>query len=138
MIGIIGAAALLLIGALTVPMIVGGSSLLFSAGTGGFGCSGSAQQAKSALQSKVSAQAKNSIPSDYLSWYQKVGQQYGVPWVILAGIGTVESDNGRSPACPACTAGPTPSARRARCRSASAARPATPGGARRCTRPARR
>ncbi len=97
-IGVIGAAALLLIGFLTVPMIVGGSSLLFSAGTGGFGCSGSgsAQQAKSALQSKVSGQAKNSIPADYLSWYQKVGQQYGVPWVILAGIGTVESDNGRS------------------------------------------
>jgi peptidoglycan DL-endopeptidase CwlO len=95
-IGIIGAAALLLIGALTVPMIVGGSSLLFSAGSGGFGCSGSAQQAKSALQSKVSGQAKNSIPSNFLSWYQKVGQQYGVPWVILAGIGTVESDNGRT------------------------------------------
>ena len=95
-IGIIGAAALLLIGALTVPMIVGGSSLLFSAGTGGFGCSGSAEQAKAALQSKATAQAKNSIPSDYLRWYQKVGQQYGVPWVILAGIGTVESDNGQS------------------------------------------
>ena len=95
-IGIIGAAALLLIGALTVPMIVGGSSLLFSAGTGGFGCSGSAQQAKAALQSKVSAQAKNSIPSDYLGWYQKAGQRYGVPWVILAGIGTVESGNGQS------------------------------------------
>ena len=95
-IGIIGAAALLLMGFLTIPMIVGGSSLLFSAGTGGFGCSGSAQQAKSALQSKVSGQAKNSIPSNYLSWYQKVGQQYGVPWVILAGIGTVESDNGRT------------------------------------------
>ncbi len=95
-IGIIGAAALLLIGALTIPMIVGGSSLLFSAGTGGFGCSGSAQQAKSALQSTASGQARNSIPSDYLSLYQKVGQQYGVPWVILAGIGTVESDNGRS------------------------------------------
>ena len=97
-IGVIGAAALLLIGFLTVPMIVGGSSLLFSAGTGGFGCSGSGsgQQAKSALQSKVSGQAKNSIPADYLSWYQKVGQQYGMPWVILAGIGTVESNNGRS------------------------------------------
>ena len=95
-IGIIGAAALLMMGFLTIPMIVGGSSLLFSAGTGGFGCSGSAQQAKSALQSKVSGQAKNSIPSNYLTWYQKVGQQYGVPWVILAGIGTVESDNGRS------------------------------------------
>ena len=95
-IGIIGAAALLMIGFLTVPMIVGGSSLLFSTGSRGFGCSGSAKQAKSALQSKVSGTAKDSIPSDYLSWYKKVGQQYGVPWNILAGIGTVESDNGQS------------------------------------------
>jgi len=95
-IAVIGTAALLLVGFLAIPMVVGGSSLLFSAGTGGFGCSGSTQQAKAALQSKVSGQAKNSIPADYLSWYQKVGQQYGVPWVILAGIGTVESDNGRS------------------------------------------
>ena len=63
-IGIIGAAALLMMGFLTIPMIVGGSSLLFSAGTGGFGCSGSAEQAKNALQSKVSGQAKNSIPSN--------------------------------------------------------------------------
>jgi cell wall-associated NlpC family hydrolase len=95
-IGVIGAVALLLIGVLTIPMLVGGSSLLFSAGTGGFGCSGNAQQEKDALQSKVSGQARNSIPSNFLSWYQKVGQQYGVPWVILAGIGTVESNNGRS------------------------------------------
>lgn len=95
-IGVIGAAALVLIGFLAIPMLVGGSSLLYSAGTGGFGCSGNAQQAKAALQSKVSGQARNSIPSNYLSWYQKVGQQYGVPWVVLAGIGTVESNNGRS------------------------------------------
>jgi cell wall-associated NlpC family hydrolase len=93
---VIGAVALLLTGFLTIPMLVGGSSLLYSAGTGGFGCSGNAQQEKDALQSKVSGQAKNSIPSNYLAWYQKVGQQYGVPWVILAGIGTVESNNGRS------------------------------------------
>ena len=96
-IGIIGVVALLLIGVLTIPMLVGGSSLLFSAGTGGLGCSGNEQQAKDQLQSKVSNDAKNSIPSNYLMWYQKVGQQYGVPWVLLAGIGTVESDNGRDP-----------------------------------------
>ncbi|HEY0718319.1 MAG TPA: C40 family peptidase [Streptosporangiaceae bacterium] len=95
-IGVIGAVALLLIGALTIPMLVGGSNLLFSAGTGGFGCSGSAQQEKDALQSKVSSQARNSIPANYLNWYQKVGQQYGVPWVILAGIGREESDHGRN------------------------------------------
>ena len=93
---IIGAVALLLIGFLTIPMLVGGSSLLYSAGTGGFGCSGNAQQEKDALQSKVSGQARNSIPANFLSWYQKVGKQYGVPWVILAGIGAEESDNGRS------------------------------------------
>ena len=93
---VIGAVALLLIGFLTIPMLVGGSSLLYSAGTGGFGCSGNTQQEKDALQSKVSGQAKNSIPADFLNWYQKVGKQYGVPWVILAGIGTEESDNGRS------------------------------------------
>ena len=38
------------------------------------------------------------------------------------------------PRCPACTAGRTPSARPARCRSGSAARPGTPGAARRSTR----
>ena len=37
-----------------------------------------------------------SIPSDFLFWYKKVGQQYGVPWTILAGIGTVESNNGQT------------------------------------------
>jgi peptidoglycan DL-endopeptidase CwlO len=93
---VIGAAALLLIGFLTIPMLVGGSSLLYSAGTGGFGCSGNTQQEKDQLQSQVSGQAKNSIPANYLAAYQKVGKQYGVPWVILAGIGTVESNNGRS------------------------------------------
>ena len=56
-IGIIGVVALLLIGVLTIPMLVGGSSLLFSAGTGGLGCSGNEQQAKDQLQSKVSNDA---------------------------------------------------------------------------------
>jgi peptidoglycan DL-endopeptidase CwlO len=94
---VIGAAALMMVCALTIPMmVVGGSSMLFSAGSGGSGCTGSGQQANAALQSKASGQAKNSIPANYLSLYQKVGQQYGVPWVILAGIGTEESDNGQS------------------------------------------
>jgi cell wall-associated NlpC family hydrolase len=95
-VGVVGVAALFMIGVLTIPMVVGGSSMLFNAGSGGSGCTGSGQQARSALQSRASGQAKNSIPADYLSLYQKIGQQYGVPWVILAGIGTAESDNGRS------------------------------------------
>ena len=74
-IGVIGVVSLLLIGVLTIPMLIGGSSLLFSAATGGLGCSSNPQKAKDALQSKVSPDAKNSIPSNYLAWYQKVGAQ---------------------------------------------------------------
>src|SRR5579864_6292565 len=86
---IIGAVGLLLLGLLAVPVLVG-TNLFFAAGAG---CSG--QQTGTVGQPTAGAQAK-SIPSDYLFWYKKVGQQYGVPWTILAGIGTVESDNGRT------------------------------------------
>jgi cell wall-associated NlpC family hydrolase len=86
---IIGAAGLLLLGLLAVPVLVG-TNLFFAAGAG---CSG--QQTGTVGQPTAGAQAK-SIPADYLFWYKKVGQQYGVPWTILAGIGTVESDNGRT------------------------------------------
>jgi cell wall-associated NlpC family hydrolase len=44
----------------------------------------------------VSTEAANSIPSDYLKWFQRVGLQYNVPWTILAGIGKVESNDGRT------------------------------------------
>ena len=44
----------------------------------------------------MSAEAANSIPATYLKWFQRVGLQYNVPWTILAGIGKVESDDGRT------------------------------------------
>jgi peptidoglycan DL-endopeptidase CwlO len=84
-----GVVSLLVLGLLTVPMLISGSSMLFTAG--GNGCSGT-----SSTQPPVSSQGKGSIPANYLMWYQRVGQQYSVPWTILAGIGTVESDNGQS------------------------------------------
>jgi peptidoglycan DL-endopeptidase CwlO len=90
---VIGAALFMLLGLLTVPMlIIGGSSLLFS-GNGGTGCTSSG--APPAAQ-PAAGPAGQAIPSNYLYWYKKVGQQYNVPWVILAGIGTEESDNGQS------------------------------------------
>jgi cell wall-associated NlpC family hydrolase len=90
---VIGAALFMLLGLLTVPMlIIGGSSLLFS-GNGGTGCTSSG--APPAAQ-PAAGPAGKTIPSNYLYWYKKVGQQYNVPWVILAGIGTEESDNGQS------------------------------------------
>ena len=86
---IIGIAALGLLSLLAVPAVVG-TNLFFAAGAG---CSG--QQTGATGQPPAGTKAK-AIPADYLYWYKKVGQQYGVPWTILAGIGTVESDNGQT------------------------------------------
>jgi cell wall-associated NlpC family hydrolase len=41
------------------------------------------------------------IPPDYLLLYQQAGVAYGLPWPVLAGIGKLECDHGRSPN-PAC------------------------------------
>ncbi len=86
---IVGIAGLLLLGLLAVPVLVG-TDLFFAASAG---CSG--QRAGTAGQPTAGAKAKT-IPADFLYWYKRVGQQYGVPWTILAGIGTVESDNGQT------------------------------------------
>jgi membrane-bound lytic murein transglycosylase B len=42
--------------------------------------------------------ARTDIPADYLTWYVGAAQTCpGLPWPVLAGIGKVESDHGRSP-----------------------------------------
>jgi peptidoglycan DL-endopeptidase CwlO len=90
---VVGVALLGLLSLLAVPMlIVGGTSMLF-AGNGGIGCPASGSPT---VQQPQASQAGNSIPANYLYWYKKVGQQYGIPWTILAGIGTEESLNGQS------------------------------------------
>jgi cell wall-associated NlpC family hydrolase len=86
---IIGVAGVLLLGLLAVPALIG-TNMFFAASAG---CSG--EQSGTAGQPPAGGQAK-SIPANYLYWYKHVGQQYGVPWTILAGIGTVESDNGQT------------------------------------------
>ncbi len=91
---------LLLIGLIAVPlMVVGGSSMMFAAG-GNNNCPGGTGSrsgtAAAATTTGASGQAKNSIPSNYLAIYQQTGQKYGVPWPVLAGIGKVESDHGRT------------------------------------------
>jgi len=90
---VIGLMVMLLVAFLIVPMVVvGGATLLFSGGSG-VNC-GSA--AAAAVQPGVSAAAANSVPANYLKWFQRVGLQYNVPWTVLAGIGKVESDDGRT------------------------------------------
>src|SRR5580700_1923943 len=87
--GIIGLVGVVGLGLLAVPILIG-TNAFFAASAG---CSG--QQTGTAGQPAGSTKA-NSIPANYLFWYKKVGQQYGVPWPILAGIGTVESNNGQT------------------------------------------
>ena len=70
--------------------ITGGGSLLFA---GGQGCTSSQSNP---VQPAVSSAGRNSIPANYLRLYQQAGQAYQIPWTLLAGIGKVESDHGRS------------------------------------------
>jgi peptidoglycan DL-endopeptidase CwlO len=91
---IIGLMVLALVAFLIIPMLViGGAALLFA---GGSGATCGTSSAANAAQPGVSTEAQNSIPANYLKWFQKVGLQYNVPWTILAGIGEVESNDGRT------------------------------------------
>jgi cell wall-associated NlpC family hydrolase len=73
--GILGLVGLAGVSLLVVPIMIG-TNAFFAASAG---CSGN--QTGTTGQPAAGAKAK-SIPADYLSWYQKVGQQYGVPWTI--------------------------------------------------------
>lgn len=42
----------------------------------------------------TAAPAANSIPKNYLALYQKAGEEWNIPWNILAGIGWVETHHG--------------------------------------------
>jgi hypothetical protein len=51
-----------------------------------------------AAQAPPSASADRGIPADYLALYQAAGRSFDVPWTVLAGIGAIETDHGRSSA----------------------------------------
>src|SRR4051794_37923976 len=46
--------------------------------------------------SQPSSSATSTIPSTYLLLYQQAGAAYHVPWPVLAAIGAIETDHGRS------------------------------------------
>jgi len=90
-IAVVSAAAVMLTGLLVAPMMLFASSgLSFESGNA---CSAARGQG---AQPVASPSAKNAIPANYLALFKSTGAKYGVPWVILAGIGKVESDDGRS------------------------------------------
>ena len=71
---------------------------LIGAGRGG----GAPQADGVSASAPVSALALRQIPPEYLRLYIAAAARYGLDWAILAGIGTVECDNGRDPS-PSCT-----------------------------------
>ncbi|MEV0408341.1 hypothetical protein [Actinoallomurus sp. NPDC050550] len=46
-------------------------------------------------QPSVAPDATSDIPPTYLALYKAAGRRYGVPWNVLAAIGSTESDHGR-------------------------------------------
>ena len=88
---LLGGAGALMVGLTVVPLL--SSTDLFALPVlGNQSCTPSG----GGTQPAVSTQAKDSIPANYLSAYKQAGQKYGIPWVVLAGIGEVESDHGRA------------------------------------------
>ena len=57
------------------------------------GCSGD-----TGASAPPSAAAQRTIPTAYVTLYQQAGTAYAVPWPVLAAIGAIESDHGRSSA----------------------------------------
>jgi peptidoglycan DL-endopeptidase CwlO len=91
--GVLCAAGLVMLAVLVAPVVMFASGGLLSESS--MSCSsGSANNA--AAQPAASQSARDSIPANYLELFQSIGRQYKVPWVILAGIGKVESDDGQS------------------------------------------
>jgi len=92
----IGMGGLLVLGLALAGAGISGGSMLFAAGQGCGGGTGGSAVVTSAVQPVPSKAAGTSIPVDYLQLYRNAGRVYGVPWTILAGIGEVESNHGRS------------------------------------------
>ena len=68
--------------------------LLVTASTG---TPAQAAPAATGLAGTPTALAMSGIPADYLAWYMAAAKTCpGLPWSVLAGIGEVESDHGRS------------------------------------------
>ena len=92
-IAVAGAAAF----ALPLLIILLASASPASQGTGRTGPGSATAAQGAALGGAPTATARTSIPAAYLAWYRDAARTCpGLPWGVLAGIGEVESDHGRS------------------------------------------
>jgi peptidoglycan DL-endopeptidase CwlO len=89
---LVSVVGVLLLGLLAAPMMMFASGgLMYESGSA---CA--AARGGSAAQPAASTAARNSIPANYLALFKATGARSGVPWVILAGIGKVESNDGQT------------------------------------------
>ncbi|HEX9063830.1 MAG TPA: bifunctional lytic transglycosylase/C40 family peptidase [Streptosporangiaceae bacterium] len=89
--GLAGVLTLLVVGVLLAPVLLfAGGGLMYSTGST---CSGGSS---TTAQPVASTTAADSIPANYLSLFKSIGARYHVPWVVLAGIGKVESNDGQT------------------------------------------
>jgi cell wall-associated NlpC family hydrolase len=85
-----GAAAIFFMSLVSIPLFFGANSLYQNASRGG-NCTDTSGAASQPQQSGDAS----GIPSNYLALYKKAGQQYGIPWNVLAGVGYVETHHGQ-------------------------------------------
>src|ERR671915_2431013 len=88
----IGAAGVLFIALLLVPVFLGAGQFLFGGGGSGAGCT---ETGEADAQPGEAADAR-AIPAGYLDLYKEAGKKFGMPWNVLAGIGKVETNHGQS------------------------------------------
>jgi cell wall-associated NlpC family hydrolase len=90
--GLVVAGALLIFAVISVPALMfTGGGLIYESGAA---CSNTGSG--SSVQPAASQTAENSIPANYLALFKSTGRKYHVPWVVLAGIGKVESNDGQT------------------------------------------
>ncbi|MET9784407.1 C40 family peptidase [Nocardiopsis alba] len=84
-------AFVVLVALIFIPVIGDQAGRLGALMSSGVVCSPNAD----AEQPGTSEYAMDSIPENYLELYREAGEDRGIPWNILAGIGQVESHHGR-------------------------------------------
>lgn len=93
--GVLGACGIALLGVLLLPII-----LVTTLISGGGLCGGNLTDilpGSGVLPAKATAAANpGKIPENYFKLYRQAGRTWNIPWQVLAGIGKVESDHGRS------------------------------------------
>jgi hypothetical protein len=86
-------------GALRIAVSLAAASVLVLAAFAGIlGIASGSDTCAGGDQASPSATADRDIPASYLTAYRMAGSEFGVPWQVLAAIGAIETDHGRSTA----------------------------------------